>query len=107
MLAVTAVFLLILCAMHVKSQRQTGSPAVFTEVEVPQEELQLQWEPTNINTADAEELMRLPGIGEVLAAAIVEYREANGPITDVRTLLEVPGIGEGKLAAIVDQITVE
>ena len=48
----------------------------------------------NINTADAAELQLLPGIGEVKAAAIIEYRQAYGYFSDVDALLEVPGIGE-------------
>ena len=48
----------------------------------------------NINTADAAELQLLPGIGEVKAAAIIEYRQTYGQFSDVDALLEVPGIGE-------------
>jgi len=54
----------------------------------------------NINTADAEALSELPGIGPKLGAAIVAYREANGPFAVPEDLLHVPGIGEAKLAAM-------
>lgn len=60
----------------------------------------------NINTADADELALLPGIGETLSARIVAYREAHGPFSGAEALLEVPGIGEGRLRAIRDYITV-
>ena len=50
--------------------------------------------PVNVNTADAATLAaELNGIGMARAAAIVEYREANGPFTSIDDLLEVSGIG--------------
>lgn len=60
----------------------------------------------NINTASAAALTALPGIGEVLAQRIVDYREANGPFRTVAELTKVKGIGEKKLEAILDLITV-
>ena len=64
-------------------------------------------EPVNINTADAETLMTLPGIGETRAADIIAYRQANGPFRMVEQLTDVPGIGEGILAGLIDYVTVE
>lgn len=61
----------------------------------------------NINTATAEELQTLPGIGETLADRILSYRAANGAFTDIRQLMEVEGIGEKKFEAIANLITVE
>lgn len=58
----------------------------------------------NINTASAENLSRLPGIGEVLAERIIAYREAHGPFTSVEELMRVEGIGEGKLDGIRNEI---
>lgn len=54
--------------------------------------------PVNINTADAETLAaELDGVGVSRAAAIVAYREANGPFRSTDELLNVKGIGEGVL----------
>ena len=60
----------------------------------------------NINTADVAVLAQLPGIGEVLAQRIVDYRKAHGSFTAIEQLTNVEGIGEGKLEAILEQITI-
>ncbi|HAD20311.1 MAG TPA: hypothetical protein DCF42_07945 [Lachnospiraceae bacterium] len=60
----------------------------------------------NINTADAEKLMTLPGIGENKASAIVRYRETNGRFGRKEDLMNVPGIKEGTFSKFKDQITV-
>ena len=62
--------------------------------------------PINVNTATAEELTELPGIGQVLAQRIIAYREAHGPFTSVAQLGDVEGIGEKKLEAIIELITI-
>ena len=54
----------------------------------------------DINRATAAEWEELPGIGEVLAARIVEYRDAHGPFTRLDELLQVDGIGQGILRKI-------
>ena len=59
----------------------------------------------DINTADEETLMTLPGIGETRAKAIVVYRAEHGPFRYVEELLSVPGIGEGILNELMDLIT--
>lgn len=61
----------------------------------------------NINTATAEELEELPGIGEVTAANIVADREENGPFSSIEDITRVSGIGDAKYAAIADLICVE
>lgn len=59
-----------------------------------------------LNSADASALEMLPGVGPVLAARIVEYRDRNGPFLAVEDLLDVPGIGEAKLEALRESVMV-
>ncbi|MGQ9541696.1 MAG: helix-hairpin-helix domain-containing protein [Armatimonadota bacterium] len=54
----------------------------------------------NLNTATAEQLESLPGIGPVTARAIIEYRKQNGGFRSIEELLEVHGIGEKRLEQI-------
>ncbi len=60
----------------------------------------------HLNTASALDLERIAGVGPVLAARIVEYRDANGPFAVVEDLLDISGIGEAKLAAMRDGVVV-
>lgn len=59
----------------------------------------------NINTASAQELEALPGIGPVLAERIIAYRSENGGFRAPEELAKVKGIGESKLEDILDLIT--
>ena len=61
----------------------------------------------NINTASVSELTTLPGIGEVKAKAIIEYRVANGGFKSIEEIMEVKGIGEKTFIKIKDMIYVE
>ena len=61
----------------------------------------------DINTASEAELTALPGIGEVKAKLIVEYRSEYGRFTDVRELMNINGIGEATLQKLLPYITVE
>ena len=53
-------------------------------------------ESLNINTATAETLQRLPGVGPAMADRIIAHRKENGPFTDPEQLMDVSGIGEKK-----------
>ena len=61
----------------------------------------------NINTADIDELMLVPGIGETLASRIVEYRRIYGSFSDVSEITRVRGVGEKTLKKIKDYIKTE
>ena len=60
----------------------------------------------NINTADAETLKTLPGIGETKAADIVAYRESNGSFSSIEDIMNVSGIGESTFNRIKSRISV-
>lgn len=60
----------------------------------------------NINTAAAEELVSLSGIGEGRAADIIAYREENGAFSRIEDIMKVSGIGEKTFEEIKERITV-
>jgi competence protein ComEA len=62
--------------------------------------------PVDLNSATAEQLDTLPGVGPSTAAAIIEHRDSAGPFRSVDALLDVRGIGEAKLEALRDLVTV-
>lgn len=63
--------------------------------------------PFPINHADAAEIALLPGLGQVLAAHIIAYREQNGRITGERSLRAVSGIGRHLAARLLPLISFE
>ena len=73
---------------------------------IPEETIQAVQFPISINTADKEDFMALPGIGEVLALRIITYREEHGNFTYLEELMNVEGIGEGRMEAIMEFITI-
>lgn len=60
--------------------------------------------PINVNTANAELLAELPGIGPSRAAAIIEEREANGAFENAEDLTRVSGIGPATVEGLADQV---
>lgn len=62
--------------------------------------------PIDINTATAEQLAELPGVGPSIAAAIVRHREEVGPFRSVDDLLDVSGIGPARLEQLRGLVTV-
>jgi len=61
----------------------------------------------NINTATADELLQLIGIGEKKAALIIEFREKQGPFKSPEDLMKVPGIGIKTFEANQEHIVVQ
>lgn len=64
-------------------------------------------EKININSADADELDKLHGIGVSLAQRIIDYREKNGAFVTIEEIMKVPGISESKFADMRDFICAE
>ncbi|MBE7015237.1 MAG: hypothetical protein E7417_00220 [Ruminococcaceae bacterium] len=61
----------------------------------------------NINTANADELDLLYGIGQAYANRIIDYRKNNGRFEVIQDIMKVTGIGEKRFSRIKDNITVE
>lgn len=77
-----------------------------TEPALPAEETQPEVPGiVNLNTATAEQLQTLPGIGPVLASRIIAYREEYGSFDTIGELANVSGIGEKRLEEIWDLVT--
>ncbi len=79
-------------------------PQVSTIVE---KNLNVESKKMNINTASKEELDTLPGVGEVTANKIIQYREEKGEFRSIEELKNVNGIGEKKYNDIKDLISVQ
>lgn len=60
----------------------------------------------NLNTASAQQLMTLPGIGEAKAADIIAYREKNGGFLDITDIMKISGIKDALFQKIKNLITV-
>ena len=90
-------------AVSPQMQTATTTAATAAAETVPEETVSF---PVNINTADADTLTALPGIGRVLAERIVAYRQQNGPFRAIEEITKVEGIGEKKAEAILELITV-
>ncbi len=64
-------------------------------------------EKIDLNTADAAELMKLPGIGEKRAEEIIRLREQKGGFGSKEDLLEISGISENLLEKIYDRLIIQ
>jgi competence protein ComEA len=74
----------------------SASSAGASQTSRPEKTATVQF-PINLNTATAEQLEAIPGIGPTLAQRIVEYRRMHGKFQSVDDLLEVQGIGQKRL----------
>jgi comEA protein len=60
----------------------------------------------NLNTATADDLQQIPGIGPKTADNIIQYRNENGPYSEYAELLNVKGISTKVLAVIMDYVRI-
>lgn len=106
--ALTVLFAVSLAFLHKTSYEGTTHGDYTVSVQEKTDEITA---PTrvlvNINTADAEELETLTGIGPALAQAIIDYRAGHGAFRSAEDLLLVKGIGEAKLEGFRAEITLE
>lgn len=86
---------------------------IYTKDEAQQIELEVNADSeesvaikVNINTADKDRLMTLPGIGESKAEAIIAYRTEQGAFQKVEDIMNIAGIKEAVFSKIKDKITV-
>lgn len=77
---------------------------IDSTLQLPMQEVNSQL--ININTATAEQLQQLKGIGEAKAKAIIEDRSTNGPFNRIEDIMRVKGIGEKIFASIKESIVV-
>lgn len=63
-------------------------------------------EKVNLNTASAAELETLPGVGDVTAQHIIDWRSQHGSFNSIDQLRDVGGIGDGKFGKLKDLVTV-
>jgi competence protein ComEA len=80
--------------------------SAVAKTETVQEEMLEPTQPVNINTATKKELMKLPGIGEVIAERIILYREDEGPFKTSDDLQKVKGISSRKFQQLKSLVTV-
>ena len=104
--ALTVLFAISLVFLHKTSYEGTGHSGYTVTTQDRTDEITA---PTrvlvNVNTATAEELETLTGIGPSLAQAIIDYRTEHGAFRTAEDMLNVKGIGEAKLEGFRAEIT--
>lgn len=81
--------------IEVEEQQEKGTGAVDSKGKI------------NINKATVDELMTIPGIGQVKAQSIVDYRNENGKFNSVDELTNITGIGVKTLEKLRDKVDIK
>jgi competence protein ComEA len=90
--AVAAALALVVGMLFTSTAMAAGKPAPSGKV--------------NLNTASAQQLTALPGVGPKLAERIVEYRQKSGAFHSVNELVNVKGVGEKSFAKLQSYVVV-
>lgn len=111
LVGITAAFICILLGIFIGRNFPGGQNLNIQDGQLPQSPTSGPSVPVgdgkvDINTATAEQLDMLPGIGVVYAQRIIDYREQNGPFRTIEDIMNVTGIGEKKFEQIKDYIKV-
>jgi len=93
MAAITAIAL---SATALSAQSKTPAPKTTATAAAP----------VNLNTATAEQLATIPGVGQKMAERIIDYRQKNGGFKKVEDLMNVSGVGEKSFLKMKPLITV-
>ena len=94
LLAAAAAFLLLTALLQARDAGRSAEGGFLVTTAAGEDFSYETPEPLDLNRATVEELMTLPGVGEVLAERIVAYREEHGPFAALQDVANVPGISE-------------
>ncbi len=95
---ILALILVIIIALVISFQKISNNKKELQKITVPTEQEKIT--KININNADIKDLIKLPGIGQTKAKAIVDHRENIGEFKSLKELTKVKGIGEKTLDKI-------
>lgn len=90
-------------AIEISTVISDGPTVVTTTPREQKEEIQVSF-PIDINHASLQELMALPGIGEVLGQRIIDHRTEHGPFEALEDIMDVSGISDKRFEDIKDLI---
>jgi len=89
---------------QVTNMAMRGAPGTETDFALVKKYLARYYGVVKVNSASAEELSAVLGLSSKTAAAVVEYRKANGKFTDLASLLKVEGVDKAKLEENADAL---
>lgn len=90
-----------------EAEERNLAPAASEEIQETESSTATESGLVNLNTADAQALKTLSGIGDSKAQAILAYREEHGGFSSIEEIMQVPGIKESTFSKIKDKIAVK